>query len=176
MVTQSARLLATVRGTALPPHVLTTSWHVLSLSLRGRARRFSVLSGYVLLVTAGHGLRAHQAHAWPATPVTVCPRAYTWPRLYQLLRGSVRPRRDRSHKTRLMPTGGRRVGSNKALAATYVPAIVLPARPPPDSRSGNEAGCESVGDPKLGLVPARGAYQLALGVRVRARAYRLWLD
>ena len=128
MVTQSARLLATVRGTALPPHVLTTSWHVLSLSLRGRARRFSVLSGYVLLVTAGHDLRAHQAHAWPATPVTVCPRAYTGIGCANSLGGpfGLDVTADR---TRPLPTGGRRVGSNKVVAVTGVAAMV-PKRGP----------------------------------------------
>ena len=104
------------------PKVLSSEW----VRTVGYSR--SRLTG-----TPGSCLASHTCHGVPA-------RAYTWPRLYQLLRGSVRPRRDRLHKTRLMPTGGRRVGSNKALAATYVPAIVLPARPPPDSRSGNEAG------------------------------------
>ena len=164
-VKSARRWLYSRLGSRLPYALrapITCPDHVMTCPILTSARPSPRVLCTEWVVTVGNSqsdLRAHQAvHAWQTTPDTVCPRAYTWPRLYQLLRGSVRPRRDRLHKTRLMPTGGRRVGSNKALAATYVPAIVLPARPPPDSRSGNEAGCESVGDPKLGLVPARGAY------------------
>ena len=84
------------------------------------------------VVTVGNSqsdLRAHQAvHAWQTTPDTVCPRAYTGIGCANSLGGPF-GLDVTAYRTRPLPTGGRRVGSNKVVAVTGVPAMV-PKRGP----------------------------------------------
>ena len=134
-VKSARRWLYSRLGSRLPYALrapITCPDHVMTCPILTSARPSPRVLCSEWVVTVGNSqsdLRAHQAvHAWQTTPDTVCPRAYTGIGCANSLGGPF-GLDVTAYRTRPLPTGGRRVGSNKVVAVTGVAAMV-PKRGP----------------------------------------------